>query len=38
MSAHDWRAHFGPEFARLAAAKENHDPGRVLTPGYEVLA
>jgi FAD/FMN-containing dehydrogenase len=38
MSPGDWRAHFGPVFAQLAAAKRRYDPGHVLTPGYEVFA
>ncbi|MFF0862078.1 FAD-binding protein [Nonomuraea sp. NPDC003560] len=37
MSARDWQAHFGPVWDRLAAAKRAYDPGRVLTPGYEVF-
>jgi FAD/FMN-containing dehydrogenase len=37
MSPGDWRAHFGPVFAQLAAAKRRYDPGHVLTPGYEVF-
>jgi cytokinin dehydrogenase len=37
MSPDDWRAHFGPVFAQLAAAKRRYDPGHVLTPGYEVF-
>ncbi|NRQ30892.1 FAD-binding protein [Nonomuraea sp. NN258] len=37
MSARDWQAHFGPAWDRLAAAKRAYDPGRVLTPGYEVF-
>jgi FAD/FMN-containing dehydrogenase len=37
MSPDDWRTHFGPVFAQLAAAKRRYDPGHVLTPGYEVF-
>jgi cytokinin dehydrogenase len=37
MSAADWRAHFGAAFGRLRDAKREHDPGHVLTPGYEVF-
>jgi FAD/FMN-containing dehydrogenase len=37
MSRGDWRRHFGPEFARLRAAKRAYDPDAVLTPGYEVF-
>jgi cytokinin dehydrogenase len=38
MSVADWRTHFGAAFDGLAAAKREHDPGHVLTPGYEVFA
>jgi cytokinin dehydrogenase len=37
MSAADWRDHFGAAFGRLRDAKREHDPGHVLTPGYEVF-
>ncbi|HEX2155630.1 MAG TPA: hypothetical protein VHS79_01400, partial [Actinomycetes bacterium] len=37
MSPADWRRHFGAAFTRLEAAKRDHDPGQVLTPGYEVF-
>jgi cytokinin dehydrogenase len=37
MSAADWRTHFGAAFDGLAEAKREHDPGHVLTPGYEVF-
>ena len=37
MSRADWRRHFGPAFEQLSQAKREHDPGRVLTPGYEVF-
>jgi cytokinin dehydrogenase len=37
MSGADWRDHFGPAFDRFGAAKEEFDPGHVLTPGYEVF-
>lgn len=37
MSRADWREHFGPAFAGLGAAKRQHDPACVLTPGYEVF-
>ena len=37
MSPADWRGHFGAAFGPLAEAKDEHDPGRVLTPGYEVF-
>jgi cytokinin dehydrogenase len=37
MSRHDWRRHFGSAWRRLRDAKQNFDPGHVLTPGYEVF-
>ena len=37
MSPADWRNHFGAAFGPLGEAKDAHDPGRVLTPGYEVF-
>jgi cytokinin dehydrogenase len=37
MSAADWRDHFGAAFGRLRDARREHDPGHVLTPGYEVF-
>ena len=37
MSRADWRDHFGAAFGPLAEAKDEHDPARVLTPGYEVF-
>lgn len=37
MSRDDWRRHFGSAWARFRDAKENFDPGHVLTPGYEVF-
>ena len=37
MSADDWRRHFGPAWERLRDAKQNYDPGHILTPGYEVF-
>lgn len=37
MSRGDWREHFGPAHGRLRDAKQEHDPGHVLTPGYEVF-
>jgi cytokinin dehydrogenase len=37
MSRDDWRRHFGAAFDRLSEAKHDHDPGHVLTPGYEVF-
>ena len=38
MSVADWRTHFGAAFDGLAEAKREHDPGHVLTPGYEVFS
>ena len=29
----DWQAHFGPQWERLAAAKQRFDPANVLAPG-----
>ena len=37
MSGADWRGHFGEAFGQLAEARHEHDPGGVLTPGYEVF-
>ncbi|HEY7605714.1 MAG TPA: hypothetical protein VID07_02920 [Actinomycetes bacterium] len=37
MSPADWRGHFGAAFGPLGEAKDEHDPARVLTPGYEVF-
>jgi FAD/FMN-containing dehydrogenase len=37
MSGADWRGHFGEAFGLLGEIKDEHDPGRVLTPGYEVF-
>jgi cytokinin dehydrogenase len=37
MSRADWRAHLGAAFGPLGEAKREHDPGHVLTPGYEVF-
>jgi len=37
MSPADWRRHFGAAFGQLREAKHDHDPGHVLTPGYEVF-
>jgi FAD/FMN-containing dehydrogenase len=38
MAPPDWRSHFGPAFARLAAARRTYDPRGVLTPGYEIFS
>jgi cytokinin dehydrogenase len=37
MSPADRRGHFGTAFGPLSEAKDEHDLGRVLTPGYEVF-
>jgi hypothetical protein len=37
MAPADWRGHNGAAFDLLSGAKDEHDPGRVLTPGYEVF-
>ncbi len=37
MSRDDWRMHFGSAWAWFRDAKQNFDPGHVLTPGYEVF-
>jgi cytokinin dehydrogenase len=37
MSTDDWKDHFGPAWPLLSAAKRRYDPGRLLTPGYNVF-
>jgi FAD/FMN-containing dehydrogenase len=37
MTAADWRAHFGPQFPFLAAARSSYDPGGILTPGQGIF-
>jgi cytokinin dehydrogenase len=37
LCTRDWRAHFGPAFAQLDAAKQRFDPRNTLTPGYEIF-
>jgi cytokinin dehydrogenase len=37
MSRADWQQHFGPLWASLNQAKDQYDPLRVLTPGYELF-
>ena len=37
MSRDDWRRHFGSAWTGFLSAKQNFDPGYVLTPGYEVF-
>lgn len=38
MTPADWRQHFGPQFARLAAARARFDPAGILTPGQGIFA
>ncbi len=38
FAAADWRAHFGPQWARFARAKGRYDPRRILTPGQGIFA
>jgi cytokinin dehydrogenase len=37
LSRAQWRDHFGSAFGQLAAAKQEFDPGQILTPGYEIF-
>jgi len=37
MSRDDWRRHLGSAWGRFHDAKQNFDPGYVLTPGYEIF-
>lgn len=37
MSRDDWKAHFGPGWARFAEVKQHLDPAGLLTPGYEIF-
>lgn len=37
MTPADWRAHFGPEWSFLAAARHRYDPGGILTPGQGIF-
>jgi FAD/FMN-containing dehydrogenase len=37
MSPDDWKDHFGPSWPRFRQAKQRHDPGNLLTPGYNVF-
>jgi cytokinin dehydrogenase len=37
LSKGEWRDHFGPAFGQLDAAKQQYDPGEILTPGYEIF-
>jgi len=38
MSKGEWRDHFGSAFGQLAAAKQQYDPDKILTPGYEIFS
>lgn len=37
LSSAEWREHFGSAFGRLDAARQEFDPGAILTPGYEIF-
>ncbi|MGH2985272.1 MAG: FAD-binding protein [Solirubrobacterales bacterium] len=37
LSEGEWREHFGAAFGQLDAAKQKYDPGKVLTPGYNIF-
>lgn len=37
MSSEDWTSHFGAGWQSLREAKRRHDPGSILTPGYELF-
>jgi len=37
MTPADWRAHFGPEWSFLSAARHRYDPGGILTPGQGIF-
>ena len=37
MSSRDWEDHFGPRWPLLREAKRRHDPGGILTPGYDLF-
>jgi hypothetical protein len=37
LSKSEWRDHFGPAFGHLNTAKRQYDPGKSLTPGYEIF-
>jgi cytokinin dehydrogenase len=37
MSTGEWRDHFGSAFGQLDAAKQQYDPDKTLTPGYEIF-
>jgi hypothetical protein len=35
LSKGEWRDHFGSAFGQLDAAKQQYDPGEILTPGHQ---
>ena len=37
MSKSEWHDHFGSAFGQLDAAKQQYDPDKILTPGYEIF-
>ena len=37
LSQGEWRDHFGSAFGQLDAAKQQFDPAKILTPGYEIF-
>ncbi|UPK06696.1 FAD-binding protein [Bradyrhizobium sp. 170] len=37
MSPFDWEIHFGSGWPQLREAKQRHDPGHLLAPGYNVF-
>lgn len=37
MSSQDWMDHFGPRWPMLREARRRHDPGGILTPGYDLF-
>jgi cytokinin dehydrogenase len=38
LTPEDWRQHYGPEFARLAAAKGRYDPANVFASGPDLFS
>lgn len=37
MSSQDWADHFGARWSLLGEARRRHDPGGILTPGYDLF-
>jgi cytokinin dehydrogenase len=37
LTREDWRAHYGPGYWALRGAKEDYDPGNILTPGAGIF-